>query len=54
MFKEKQSNAGFGNSHTHILNDIVAHVTGIPRRGLNPRPHCLRTSPGGGRGSVVK
>ena len=26
---------------THILNDLVAHATGIPRRGLNARPNCL-------------
>ena len=50
MFKEKQNDAAFGSSHTHILNDMVAHVTGIPRRGLNPRPNCFRTSPGRGDG----
>ena len=35
---------------THALNDMVAHVTGIPRQGLNSRPNCLRTSPGTGDG----
>ena len=38
-------------SHTHILNDMVAHVAGIPRRRVNPRPNCLRTSQGTGEGS---
>ena len=25
---------------SHTLNEMVAHVTGIPRRGLNPQTAC--------------
>ena len=44
MFKEKQNDAAFGSSHTHILNDMV-----------EPATKLLPNQPGeGGRGRVVK